>query len=170
MWDEIIYPFPNLNGCTIKVCEWCNYFSWSRLKLIQVNKRCHCSYVVDHVCVMPVYVTGLAMKSINVTKIYRMENNAMYDVVYSWCQTLFGRLDPDEILEMHYINSLWYGVKELVRYWVRQWLGAVMQANIPGYMLTYILYTYIYINGSKRHLFSALSQELPKLSTITICC
>ena len=25
VWDEITYPFPNFNGCTIKICEW-NFF------------------------------------------------------------------------------------------------------------------------------------------------
>ena len=26
VWDEIIYPFPNFNGCTVEVCEWiCNF-------------------------------------------------------------------------------------------------------------------------------------------------
>ena len=24
LWDEILYPFPNLNGCTIEVWEWIN--------------------------------------------------------------------------------------------------------------------------------------------------
>ena len=22
LWDEITYPFPNVNGCTVEVCEW----------------------------------------------------------------------------------------------------------------------------------------------------
>ena len=26
MWDEIIYPFPNVNGCTVDVWEWVNSF------------------------------------------------------------------------------------------------------------------------------------------------
>ena len=24
--DEVTYPFPNFNGCTIEVGEWVNYF------------------------------------------------------------------------------------------------------------------------------------------------
>ena len=27
MWDEIIYPFPNFNGCTIEVWEWISNFT-----------------------------------------------------------------------------------------------------------------------------------------------
>ena len=26
MWDEITYPFPNFNGCTVEVWEWINNF------------------------------------------------------------------------------------------------------------------------------------------------
>ena len=26
VWDEITYPFPNFNGCTIEVLEWINNF------------------------------------------------------------------------------------------------------------------------------------------------
>ena len=26
MWDEITYPFPNFNGCTVEVLEWISYF------------------------------------------------------------------------------------------------------------------------------------------------
>ena len=26
VWDEIIYPFPNFNGCTVEVWEWINNF------------------------------------------------------------------------------------------------------------------------------------------------
>ena len=26
LWDEIINPFPNFNGCTIEVWEWINNF------------------------------------------------------------------------------------------------------------------------------------------------
>ena len=24
VWDEITYPFPNFNGCTVKVWDWLN--------------------------------------------------------------------------------------------------------------------------------------------------
>ena len=27
VWVEIIYPFPNFNGCTVEVCEWISNFS-----------------------------------------------------------------------------------------------------------------------------------------------
>ena len=27
VWEEITYPFPNLNGCTIEVWEWISYFT-----------------------------------------------------------------------------------------------------------------------------------------------
>ena len=50
MWDEITYPFPNLNGCTVEAWEWItnsiqhfingrNYLSMLGLKLIHVSKR-----------------------------------------------------------------------------------------------------------------------------------
>ena len=49
VWDEIIYPFPNFNGCTVEVWEWlnnftphyngCNYLSMLGLKLIHFSKR-----------------------------------------------------------------------------------------------------------------------------------
>ena len=26
MWDELIYPFPNFNGCTVEVWEWIRIF------------------------------------------------------------------------------------------------------------------------------------------------
>ena len=50
MWDEITYPFPNFNGCTIEVWDkWfhltlylaCDYLSVLGLKLIDVCKRSH---------------------------------------------------------------------------------------------------------------------------------
>ena len=44
MWDEIIYPFPNLNGATVEVWEWISNFTPDftvhvRLQLIHVSKR-----------------------------------------------------------------------------------------------------------------------------------
>ena len=51
VWDEITYPFPNFNGCTMEVWEWisnfiphtlyngCNYLPMLGLKLIHVSKR-----------------------------------------------------------------------------------------------------------------------------------
>ena len=50
LWDEITYPFPNFNGCTVEVWEWisdfipyfyngCNYLSMLGLTLIHVSKR-----------------------------------------------------------------------------------------------------------------------------------
>ena len=44
VWDEITYPFPNLNGCTDEVWEAtlncaCDYLSMPGLKLIHVSKR-----------------------------------------------------------------------------------------------------------------------------------
>ena len=50
VWDEIIYPFPNLNVCTVKVLEsisnfipyiteYVITFSMMTLKLIHVSKR-----------------------------------------------------------------------------------------------------------------------------------
>ena len=52
MWDEIIYPFPNFNGCTVEVWEWISNFipHFTRhmiaypccdLKLNHVSKRGH---------------------------------------------------------------------------------------------------------------------------------
>ena len=49
MWDEITYPFPNFNGCTVEVWEWisniiphftgeCDYLSMLGIKLIHVTK------------------------------------------------------------------------------------------------------------------------------------
>ena len=26
VWDEIIYPFPNINGCTVELWEWLSNF------------------------------------------------------------------------------------------------------------------------------------------------
>ena len=26
VWDEITYPFPNINGCTVEIWEWLIYF------------------------------------------------------------------------------------------------------------------------------------------------
>ena len=35
VWDEITYPFPNFNGCTIDVCEWiCNFTPYLIMKVI----------------------------------------------------------------------------------------------------------------------------------------
>ena len=60
MWDEITYPFPNFNGCTVGVWEWisnftpshywvCDYLSMLGLKLKHLSKkgpwpqdRCYC--------------------------------------------------------------------------------------------------------------------------------
>ena len=46
MWDEIIYPIPNFNGCTVEVWEWksnfvlgCNFLSMLGLKVDHVSKR-----------------------------------------------------------------------------------------------------------------------------------
>ena len=49
VWDEITYPFPNFNSCTVEVWEWisnfislyngCNYLSMLGLKLINISKR-----------------------------------------------------------------------------------------------------------------------------------
>ena len=48
VWDKIIYPFPNFNGCTVKVWEWISnfipqfikdYLSLLGFKLIHVSKR-----------------------------------------------------------------------------------------------------------------------------------
>ena len=46
-WDEITYPSPNFNGCTVEVWEWisntlyqaCDYLSLLGLKLIRVSER-----------------------------------------------------------------------------------------------------------------------------------
>ena len=53
VWDQITYPFPNINGCTVEVWEWINNFipriimkvinsSMLGLKLYLVNKRGQC--------------------------------------------------------------------------------------------------------------------------------
>ena len=47
MWDEITYPFPNFNGCTVELWEWisnviphlCAYLSMLGLKLNNVSKN-----------------------------------------------------------------------------------------------------------------------------------
>ena len=48
VWDEITYPFPNFNGCTVVVWEWirnftfyngCNWLSMLWIKFIHVSKR-----------------------------------------------------------------------------------------------------------------------------------
>ena len=50
LWDEITYPFPNVNGCTVEVLEWindfilhfitlCDYLSMQGFKLNHVSKR-----------------------------------------------------------------------------------------------------------------------------------
>ena len=68
--DEITYPFPNFNGCTIEVWEWlsnftslyngCNYLSKLRLKLNHISRvpgqyitRCPylpCGIMADCIC------------------------------------------------------------------------------------------------------------------------
>ena len=51
LWDQITYPFPNFNGCTVEVWEWtshvdhlilyneCNYLSMLSSRLIRVSER-----------------------------------------------------------------------------------------------------------------------------------
>ena len=51
LWDEIIYPCPNFNGCTVGDWYWidnssltfyvCNYISMLELNLIYVNIKAH---------------------------------------------------------------------------------------------------------------------------------
>ena len=53
MWDEIINPFPDVNGCTVELqecirtfchtlCNWCNFLSMLRFKLNIVNRGVSC--------------------------------------------------------------------------------------------------------------------------------
>ena len=63
MLDEITYPFPNFNGCTVEVWEWMSNFmphligfvstyhaGIKRLKLIHVSKRDHIKLKDNHKC------------------------------------------------------------------------------------------------------------------------
>ena len=55
VWDKIIHPFPNFNGCTVKVWEWISnvipqfikdYLSLLGFKLIHVSKRGPWRYII----------------------------------------------------------------------------------------------------------------------------
>ena len=57
VWDEIIHPFPNLNGWTVEnlgmdkfisshTYNWCNYLSMLRLKLSHVSSYITCSWQI----------------------------------------------------------------------------------------------------------------------------
>ena len=50
MWDEITYPCPNINGCTVEVCEWITNFIHTLLILARTKvKPClSYEYIVYH--------------------------------------------------------------------------------------------------------------------------
>ena len=40
MWDEITYPFPNFNGCTVEVWEWISHFIPCIIMDMMITKPC----------------------------------------------------------------------------------------------------------------------------------
>ena len=56
VWDEITYPFPNFNYCTVDTCEWwvisslyneCNNLSILELELVHITKRGPCRHYIS---------------------------------------------------------------------------------------------------------------------------
>ena len=40
MSDEITYPFPNFNSCTIEIWEWTSYFIWHIIMDVIITYPC----------------------------------------------------------------------------------------------------------------------------------
>ena len=78
VWDEITYPFLNLNSCIVDVWEWINNFIphflkdcllMLRLRLIHNSKRSPWCYVPTNLCQQSWWYQAIACVSVNIPSI-----------------------------------------------------------------------------------------------------